>query len=256
MATTADFKNGMCLDIDGNYFFIVEFLHVKPGKGPAFVRTKLRNVKTGRIIDKTWNSGVKVTEVRIERRPYQYSYKDEMGYHFLHTETWVTSINTKISLGGSYMWGRGDIAQDEVIRRQYTGSYSFSGSIIAKPWSFLEFVYKGRMTRSRMKFAGIRNSLLSQTHTLGLSLFPFKGFEVRTGCDITRKELTRDVSKTMALMDAGVAYKFSSFRVGVDVRNILDTRHYSYSIFSGINQFSYDYALRGRQILLTFSFTR
>ena len=87
MATTADFKNGMCLDIDGNYFFIVEFLHVKPGKGPAFVRTKLRNVKTGRIIDKTWNSGVKVEEVHIERRPYQFSYKDDMGYHFLHTET-------------------------------------------------------------------------------------------------------------------------------------------------------------------------
>lgn len=60
MATTADFKNGMCLDIDGNYFFIVEFLHVKPGKGPAFVRTKLKNVKTGRVLDKTWNSGVKV----------------------------------------------------------------------------------------------------------------------------------------------------------------------------------------------------
>ena len=92
MATTADFKNGMCLEIDGNYFFIVEFLHVKPGKGPAFVRTKLRNVKTGRIIDKTWNSGVKVDEVRIERRPYQFSYKDDMGYHFLHTETWEESI--------------------------------------------------------------------------------------------------------------------------------------------------------------------
>ena len=51
MATTADFKNGMCLDIDGNYFFIVEFLHVKPGKGPAFVRTKLKNVKTGRVLE-------------------------------------------------------------------------------------------------------------------------------------------------------------------------------------------------------------
>ena len=87
MATTADFKNGMCLDIDGNYFFIVEFLHVKPGKGPAFVRTKLRNVKTGRILDKTWNSGVKVNEVRIERRPYQYLYQDDMGYNFMHTET-------------------------------------------------------------------------------------------------------------------------------------------------------------------------
>lgn len=87
MATTADFRNGMCLDIDGQYFFIVEFLHVKPGKGPAFVRTKLRNVSTGRILDKTWNSGVKVEEVRIERRPYQYLYKDDMGLNFMHPET-------------------------------------------------------------------------------------------------------------------------------------------------------------------------
>lgn len=87
MATTADFRNGMCIDIDGAYYFIIEFLHVKPGKGPAFVRTKLRNVMTGRVLDKTWNSGVKVEEVRIERRPYQYLYQDDMGYNFMHPET-------------------------------------------------------------------------------------------------------------------------------------------------------------------------
>ena len=84
MATTADFKNGMCLDIDGQYYFIVEFLHVKPGKGPAFVRTKLKNVTTGRILDKTWNSGVKVQEVRIERRPYQFLYRDDMGCNLMN----------------------------------------------------------------------------------------------------------------------------------------------------------------------------
>ena len=65
MATTADFRNGMCIDLDGQYYFIVEFLHVKPGKGAAFVRTKLKNVTTGRILEKTFNSGVKVDEVRI-----------------------------------------------------------------------------------------------------------------------------------------------------------------------------------------------
>ena len=87
MASTADFRNGMCLDIDGTPFVIVEFLHVKPGKGPAFVRTKLRNIATGRILDKTWSSGVKVDEIRIERRPYQYLYKDDMGLIFMHPET-------------------------------------------------------------------------------------------------------------------------------------------------------------------------
>ena len=87
MATTADFRNGMCLELEGQYYFIVEFLHVKPGKGPAFVRTKLKNVTTGRILDKTFNAGVKVDEVRIERRPFQYLYRDDMGYNFMNSET-------------------------------------------------------------------------------------------------------------------------------------------------------------------------
>ncbi len=110
MATTADFKNGMCLDIDGNYFFIVEFLHVKPGKGPAFVRTKLKNVKTGRILDKTWNSGVKVEEVRIERRPYQFLYKDDMGYNFMHTETFEQVAIPGESIDGVQFLKEGDTA--------------------------------------------------------------------------------------------------------------------------------------------------
>ena len=87
MATTADFRNGMCIDLDGQYYVIVEFLHVKPGKGAAFVRTKLKNVTTGRVLDKTFNSGVRVDEVRIERRPFQYLYQDDMGYNFMNTET-------------------------------------------------------------------------------------------------------------------------------------------------------------------------
>jgi elongation factor P len=87
MATTADIRNGMCIDQDGQYYFVIEFLHVKPGKGAAFVRTKLRNVTTGRVIDRTFNAGVKLDEVRIERRPYQFLYKDDMGYNFMNTET-------------------------------------------------------------------------------------------------------------------------------------------------------------------------
>ena len=114
MATTADFKNGMCLDIDGTYYFIVEFLHVKPGKGPAFVRTKLKNVVTGRVIDKTWNSGVKVEEVRIERRPYQYLYKDDMGYNFMHTETYEQVSLPGESIEGVQFLKEGDIVEAQV----------------------------------------------------------------------------------------------------------------------------------------------
>jgi elongation factor P len=87
MASTADFRNGLVIEFNNNLYSIVQFQHVKPGKGPAFVRTKLRNLKTGRIIDNTFSSGVKVNITRVERRPYQYLYKDDIGYYFMHLET-------------------------------------------------------------------------------------------------------------------------------------------------------------------------
>lgn len=87
MATTADFKNGICIDFNGDLYTLVEFQHVKPGKGPAFVRTKLRNLKTGKVIPNTFNAGVRIDIARVERRPYQFLYKDDQGYNFMHNET-------------------------------------------------------------------------------------------------------------------------------------------------------------------------
>ena len=110
MATTADFKNGMCLDIDGQYYYITDFLHVKPGKGPAFVRTKLKNVTTGRVLDKTFNAGVKVDEVRIERRPYQFLYQDDMGYNFMNNETFEQVSIAKDNITGVDFLKEGDMA--------------------------------------------------------------------------------------------------------------------------------------------------
>jgi len=88
MATTADFKNGLCIDFNGELYSIVEFQHVKPGKGSAFVRTKLRNLKTGKVIPNTFSAGVKIDVARVERRPYQFLYKDDNGYNFMHIETY------------------------------------------------------------------------------------------------------------------------------------------------------------------------
>ena len=114
MATTADIRNGMCIDLDGQYFFIVEFLHVKPGKGAAFVRTKLRNVTTGRILDKTFNAGVRIDEVRIERRPYQFLYKDDMGYNFMNTETFEQIPIPGEQIDGVQYLKDGDIVEVQV----------------------------------------------------------------------------------------------------------------------------------------------
>jgi elongation factor P len=87
MASTADFRNGLVIEFNNDLYTIVQFQHVKPGKGPAFVRTKLKNIKSGRVIDNTFSSGTKVNIARVERRPYQYLYKDDVGYYFMHLET-------------------------------------------------------------------------------------------------------------------------------------------------------------------------
>lgn len=87
MATTADFKNGLVIEFNHDLFSIVEFQHVKPGKGPAFVRTKLKSLSTGRVIDNTFTAGHKVTTARVERRAYQFLYKDDMGYNFMDSNT-------------------------------------------------------------------------------------------------------------------------------------------------------------------------
>lgn len=87
MATTADFRNGMCIEFNGQLYTIVQFQHVKPGKGPAFVRTKLKSISSGRVIENTFSAGVKVNEARVEHRPHQFLYKDDMGYNLMNMET-------------------------------------------------------------------------------------------------------------------------------------------------------------------------
>ncbi len=88
MADTSDFRNGFVLELDSGMWTIVEFQHVKPGKGGAFVRTKLKNVENGKVIDKTFRAGEKVVEVRLEAQEFQYLYHDGDLYHFMNTLTY------------------------------------------------------------------------------------------------------------------------------------------------------------------------
>src|ERR1700683_169241 len=86
VASTADFKNGLVLVIDGNLWTITEFQHVKPGKGPAFVRTKLKNVLSGKVVDKTYNAGVKVDTATVDRRDTTYLYRDGTDFVFMDSQ--------------------------------------------------------------------------------------------------------------------------------------------------------------------------
>ncbi|WP_028525186.1 elongation factor P [Runella limosa] len=104
MATTADIRNGLVINFNHDLFQIVEFQHVKPGKGAAFVRTKLKSLTSGKVLDNTFNSGVAIYPVRVERREFQFLYKDEAGYNFMDNESFEQiSIDEKLVDGADLM---------------------------------------------------------------------------------------------------------------------------------------------------------
>lgn len=89
MANTSDIRNGLCIRYNHDIYKIVEFLHVKPGKGPAFVRTKLKSVTTGKVIDNTFSAGHKIDDVRVETHKFQFLYNDGEFYHFMNTDDYT-----------------------------------------------------------------------------------------------------------------------------------------------------------------------
>ena len=110
MASTSDIRNGLCIRYNHDIYKIVEFLHVKPGKGPAFVRTKLKSVTTGKVIDNTFSAGHKIDDVRVETHKFQYLYNDGQAYHFMNTDDY-----SQIELQESALDAPGLLKEGEVV---------------------------------------------------------------------------------------------------------------------------------------------
>ena len=108
MATTADFRNGLCFNYNGDPWKIVSFLHVKPGKGPAFVRTKIRNLNTGKLLENTFTSGVKIDVIRIENRKYQFLYANGNDYYLMNNDDYEQIIMQKDSIENVQFLKEGD----------------------------------------------------------------------------------------------------------------------------------------------------
>tara|TARA_X000000950_G_scaffold204090_1_gene245734 strand:- start:115 stop:681 length:567 start_codon:yes stop_codon:yes gene_type:complete len=111
MASTSDIKNGLCIKHNHDLFKIIEFLHVKPGKGPAFVRTKLKSLTSGKVLENTFPSGAKIEAVRVETRKYQYLYSEDDGFHFMNTETYEQIFLDKNTVGGHEFMKEGQIIE-------------------------------------------------------------------------------------------------------------------------------------------------
>lgn len=124
MINAQDIKNGTCIRMDGKLYFCIEFLHVKPGKGNTFMRTKLKDVVSGYVIERRFNIGEKLEDVRVERRPYQYTYAEGEHYHFMNQETFDDVIIDKDLINGVDFMIEGQIV--EVVSDASTDTVLFA----------------------------------------------------------------------------------------------------------------------------------
>ncbi|MFC4633392.1 elongation factor P [Dokdonia ponticola] len=109
MATTSDIRNGLCIHYNHDIYKIVEFLHVKPGKGPAFVRTKMKSVTTGKILDNTFSAGHKIDEVRVETHKFQFLYPEGDTYHFMNVEDYTQITLQKDTIDAADLLKEGEV---------------------------------------------------------------------------------------------------------------------------------------------------
>ncbi|ASO07673.1 elongation factor P [Arenibacter algicola] len=109
MASTSDIRKGLCIRYNNDIYKIIEFLHVKPGKGPAFVRTKLKSVSTGKVLDNTFSGGSKIEDVRVETRSYQFLYAEGENYHFMNTDDYNQITLQESSLDAPNLLKEGEV---------------------------------------------------------------------------------------------------------------------------------------------------
>ena len=119
MSTTSDIRNGLCIKYNHDIYKIIEFLHVKPGKGPAFVRTKLKSLTSGKVVDNTFSAGHKIDVVRVETNKFQYLYNDSTTYHFMNTDDYnQISIEEKF-LDNPQLMKEGEVGDRSSVLQWY-----------------------------------------------------------------------------------------------------------------------------------------
>ena len=135
MSTTSDIRNGLCIKYNHDIYKIIEFLHVKPGKGPAFVRTKLKSLTSGKVVDNTFSAGHKIDVVRVETNKFQYLYNDSTNYHFMNTDDY-----NQISIEEKYLDNPQLMKEGEVVTVITNSETNLPLSVEMPPSVILEVV--------------------------------------------------------------------------------------------------------------------
>lgn len=167
----------------------------------------------------------------------------------------VHSIGGKFTLYGNYTWSRNEVVQqNELI--PYDGlSFSFGPRITLAPWTFVELNYSGRFSKTFSRYLGSSESYDMFSNDVKLSVYPFRGLDVFGGVEFISKELSDNTHKDIALFDAGISYRHKRYKYTLRADNLLDTRTYYYTVYSGVDMYSYSYDLRPRSITFSVTFT-
>ncbi|APF40054.1 elongation factor P [Neomicrococcus aestuarii] len=173
MATSNDIKNGTVLKIDGQLWTITEFQHVKPGKGGAFVRTKMRNVLSGKVVDRTYNAGAKVETATVDRRDYQYLYQDGADYVFMDTADYdqITVPATVVGDAANFM-----LENQQAVIAMHDGSPLY---IELPPSVVLEITYSEPGLQGDRSSAGTKPATLETGYEIQVPLFVEQGTKVK-----------------------------------------------------------------------------
>lgn len=168
----------------------------------------------------------------------------------------IEPIKTKVSLRGSYLWRKQMATQNDKLFRYTWQTVALSPILYSQPLDFIELQYNGTFSKTFSRYESIRKSYLSQAHNVTLKLSPVKSLQFSIASDITSHQLTDDLTKTMALLDCGITYRHQAIRLALNLRNALNQRQYTYTVYNSINTYTYGYHLRGRELVLTFTYTR
>jgi len=157
MINAQDIKNGTCIRIDGQLFFVIEFLHVKPGKGNTFMRTTIKNVVDGRVLERRFNIGEKLEDVRVERRPYQFLYKDDMGCIMMNNETFEQVTISEGVINGAAFMKEGNVLEVVVDADTETVLYADMPTHVVLEVTYTEPGIKGDTATNTLKPATMEN---------------------------------------------------------------------------------------------------
>ena len=181
------------------------------------------------------------------------SHSRSTGFHLSTTKNFP-SIYSKIKFDANYGFGNSEMAVNDNVIKVRSNNYELTGKVSATPISWLEMSYNINYGWSRSRYTGVSNTWTSLTHSGAIHLFPVSKIDLSLDYDHVRRQISSDHYKHMSLFNASIQYKLNKCVLRLELTNLLNQRHYAYTLFDGINTYSYDYGLCGRTAMLRATF--